>query len=223
MSRKSAPLFAAAVILPAAASLFALQSGCTGKAGQAGSGEIYKRDQVLPATLPYENGVVVLEGEPYPVVLTSETVDDQFTLHLQLFESEFEREIYEDTDAQFAFIGSSGEIYDPPIPLLRYPQRESDNWTWAGQMKIGTIPMEASATVVLRPDNPNLKEGSHNTMMATVTLSFEEAPDNTAKREIIFWIQPQKGVIQREIKLATGAYMTRKPQSEDPADEQPSP
>ncbi len=164
--------------------------------------------------LPYTKARLILAGTEVPVEVQEVRSGESFVLRLVSHGEILEEERYESGPGGFRFLGGSGETFDPPIPLVRLPMTVGESWDWTGVAALGPTEKRATAKVTSGRERLNLASGVHDAIKVAVSLSVETSPQQTAKRELTFWIEPNRGVVRREF----GAGSTREPRPRDSGD-----
>ncbi len=120
---------------------------------------------------------------------------------------EFETETYQNSDKVFAFVGID-DVFEPPIPLLKFPMKVGDKWEWQGNLTSATVPHKAEATVTTAREQLFLKKvGDVDSVRSDVRLLLDSGTPTPAERKLSFWFVRGKGVVKRELGTAT----TREP------------
>lgn len=161
-------------------------------------------DELAPDVLPGATADLVLAGTAYPVALNRINHGDTLELDLVSHGEVLEAERYQRGPSSFALLDAAEEHFKPGIPLLKFPLRVGESWTWRGNMTTGLIPRSATATIATASDSVFLTDTSHDTVRTTVDLSFEADPGKAPlKRQLIFWFEPKAGIVKRQFGTAS--------------------
>ena len=150
-----------------------------------------------PGAAPGSKANLVLKDIQIPVTVTHKTKDNEVILTLETAGVPFEIERYLNEPKQFSFVGlqladteASGEFYQPPVPLLKFPMNIGDSWEWSGKSVSGDQPHKGRAKITTSSQTSLVK--------VQVDLELESGGPNPAKRTLTFWFSPGKGVVKRE-------------------------
>lgn len=164
-------------------------------------------ENLRPEASPGTKGQLVLGGLQVPIGIVRSVVGNLMTLDLRAHDESFETETYEFDKSQFALTQASEESFTPPLPLLKFPMKVGDAWTWKGSIKSGAE-RPAEASISTRPDKVYLAGGQQeDALMAEVKLTMDSGTRTPAERRLAFWFVKNKGVVKREI----GSGSTRLP------------
>jgi len=163
---------------------------------------------VNPAKEPYKKAQLILDKTPITVDLKRTTEGNNVVLSLAALGTVVETEHYLDDPSQFSFLGLNEERYDPALPILKFPFKIGDAWTWKGDYVVASavkIPCEATLNVTEEPLNrPGLPTKAFR---VTVKMTMEEG----AKRDLSFWFGRDAGVVMRQV----GQSSSREPAEPD--------
>jgi hypothetical protein len=134
---------------------------------------------------------------------------------------EIEREVYR-VDSGGIFLESlgtgSGDQFDPPLTLIRFPAKKGDSVEWEGTYRYGNIrAVEAKATSTTQTEQVSLATGSAEAIRVTVELELSDGSPNPAKRKLEFWFVNGSGPVKRDF----GLNQTREPRVPAAADDKP--
>lgn len=161
-------------------------------------------EDFAPATTPGATADLILGGNKYPVNIRAKKDGDQVTFLLLDHGEVFESETYQSTDKAFSLVNAADEKYDPPLPLLKFPMRDVEKWSWSGNMVTGTIARKATATISTTREPLYLKSSPHETLKVTVDIGLEANPGKAPLwRQLVFWFEPGAGIIKREFGSAS--------------------
>lgn len=184
--------------------LTSLLIGCNAKSGGGSGPEIATSAALNPgAMLPKAANLKIGEID-MPVEVQQTVKGSEIKLDLVAHGQVFETEGYVLSDKSFDLVDAAGEHYEPKLPLLKFPMKVGDTWSWAGEMTAGQEPHKATATVTSTNDSvllPGL--GTTDTVLVVVDLSIESGGPTPANRKLRFWIANGKGVIKRQFGVAS--------------------
>jgi hypothetical protein len=127
--------------------------------------------------------------------------ENQFTLELIAHGKVLEKEVYEIRDESVLLIESLGEVYDRPIPLMRFPFRAGDAYTWEGKMKSEEGELECTAKVTSSEDQVMRKDRAERAIQVDVALAIRQN-DFTLDKKLSFWIVPEEGILKRRFGVS---------------------
>lgn len=180
-----------------------LLAGCAPKTGGSGP-EIATSSAINPAAMLPKAAKLKIGEIDMPVEVQQTVKGSEIQLDLVAHGQVFETEGYVLSDASFDLVDAAGEHYEPKLPLLKFPMKVGDTWTWSGEMTAGQEPHKATATVTSTKDSvllPGL--GTTDTVLVVVDLSIESGGPTPANRKLRFWIANGKGVIKRQFGVAS--------------------
>jgi len=153
-----------------------------------------------------------LAGSEYKADLKKTVFGDEIQVDILAFGEVIESERYKSTDLEFSVVNAGGEVYVPPIPLVKYGMHVGDSWTWIGDTRTGPAPHPAKATITTTTEDMAIGGSTiHDVIRIDVVLSIDSGkPGAPSLRKLKFWIAPDKGVVQREF----GDYSKRGPAGE---------
>jgi hypothetical protein len=181
--------------------------------GSSGSGALIADYAALkPDQLKAQHCLLELAGSKYKADVRQQQQGAELQIDLVAFGSVVDTERYHSGDQGFSLLEGGGERYDPPIPLVKYPMRVGDKWSWTGKIWTGPVAHETTAAINTTSEDLAVGGGSlHDVLRIDVLLSIESGRAETpAHRKLAFWIAPGKGVIKRMF----GDYSTREPSEE---------
>lgn len=187
----------------AIALFFAATLACTPRS--AGSGEqIAAIADLNPAAMIPTSAKLKIGEIDMPVEIEQNTSGQQMTIEISAHGQVFENETYFVGDKSFDLLDVAGEHYDPKLPLLRFPMRIGEEWSWTGTMTAGEKPHKASATVTSTNDSVLLPgSGSTDTVLVVVDLAIESGGPTPATRKLRFWFAKDKGLIKRQFGIGS--------------------
>ena len=158
-------------------------------------------DAMKPQAVPFSKGNLIYQGSVVPVDVKVD--DDGKTLNVKLMvDGEVSSiETYSYDSSGFRFVGTEAEKYDPAIPLVHYPLRSENPWTWKGNIRMGDHAYPAEAEIKAKREDLNITAGHFNTYLVEVQLSFDGGAPEKSKRRLRFWFDPGKGIVKREFGL----------------------
>lgn len=172
-------------------------------------------DELKPANLPYEEANLVLAGTQVPVVMDELREEGRLTFNLRTHGATVESETYVFDKTGFRFAEGTGERYDPPIPLVRYPVKAGEVWKWKGKIIQGGVTYGGQADISAETYTLNMASGQFESLQVLVELKIDAGSPEAAERNLKFWFVPQRGLMRREF----GASSIREPRPETSEDE----
>lgn len=159
--------------------------------------------------LPGQEANLILAGTEVPVELREVKKEGQMVVVLEAHGQIIEEERYVSDGDGFRFAGLSGETFDPPITLARFPMEVGKEWEWAGDACLGPICKPATGKVTSTEETLNLPGGVYRTVRIEVELVVDTGGKEKAARTLRFWVAPEHGIVRREF----GFGSTREPRS----------
>lgn len=159
--------------------------------------------ELRPDASPGAKARMVLGSLAFPVEVKLTPSPDKVAIELWAHEQPFEEEVYSNPSDGFGLIDAAGERYEPPVPLLKFPLRVGDSWDWKGKMVTGDTSRTASAKIITRDDLLRVGPETHKALAVDVDLEMHSGGPKPAKRKLIFWFVPEKGVMKREFGVST--------------------
>lgn len=141
---------------------------------------------------------LILVGTKIPVEVTEKREGSAYTVLVRAHEQTLEEESYVIGKSEFLFESLSGERFQPPIPIVKFPLTVGDGWDWTGDAYLGPLGRPANAKVTTSRDQLNLASGNMDTVLILVNLSIQTGKSVTANRKLQFWIKPKAGIVRRE-------------------------
>lgn len=167
-------------------------------------------DDLSPQIVPYKKASLILAGTKVPVDVVPTESQGKLALKLTARGEEVMTENYRYDGSAFSFVGSTGESYEPAIPLLVFPFDSTEKRSWKGTIQYGEVSLPCTATIVSKPETLNMDGGNYPTVNVTVTLSYNGGGSKPTQRLLKFWFAPKKGMVKRDF----GLNSTRQPAPE---------
>ncbi len=186
-----------------------LLCGCN-KAGTPGQGPLISSPEDLhPTALQLKRAKLTAGGTSIDSTLTTSSDGQRYFIDSFVDGTRMEREIYQNGDRSFDILGATGEVFEPPIPLIKYGMHVGDTWTWKGSTSIVEGKSQpAKATISSAADDLWLNNAlMHDVVKVEVTLQLDSGTDQPALRKMQFWFVKDKGIVKR----AFGAALIREP------------
>ena len=156
-------------------------------------------DDLVPEAGPGESAVLSVGGVAVPVKIIRTFKAELLTLDLIAFDQSFEREVYVVKPNEFGLRHAGFESLEPALPLLKFPMKVGDSWTWKGTMTSG-VSKVADASITSRADKVSRTDGGQDdAVLVEVNLKMDGGGAKPAERHLAFWFVKNKGVIKREI------------------------
>jgi hypothetical protein len=157
---------------------------------------ISSADDLNPTSMPYKNAKMSLEGSTFQVEMHSETDGHDFAIELSRDGEPFDREAYQAFPNQFSLVKAAGEECDPPIPLLNFPMKVGEHWTWQGTTSASGDDLTADAAVTTSQKTTFIGTLPVSSVMVDVMLTIHGS--KPIKRELKFYFAKGKGLFRRE-------------------------
>lgn len=193
-----------ATVLLAVIALAGCQPG-----GARGSGAKYETPSDLKPTAMIPAKANLRIGElDLPVEVEQTESGDKTTIALKAHGQVFEKEVYGLDQKSLTMIEVAGEMYEAPLPLLQFPLRVGDGWTWSGTMTAGQEPHKATAKIATAPEQILLPGGSTPSILVVVDLAIESGASTPATRKLRFWFVEGKGLVKRQFGIGSSREPT---------------
>jgi hypothetical protein len=167
-------------------------------------------DKMTPQAVPYKRASLILAGTKVGVDVVPTESEGKLALKLMARGEEVMTENYRYDGSAFSFVGSTGESYEPAIPLVTFPFSTSDKKNWKGTIQYGEVSLPCTATIASKPETLNMDGGNYQTVNVTVSLSYNGGGSKSTQRLLKFWFAPKKGMVKRDF----GLNSTRQPAPE---------
>ena len=93
------------------------------------------------------------------------------------------------------------ETINPPIPILKFPVKIGQSWTWKGSLKGGQKPMPASAILkVLSLDDVNTVAGKYKAYCVNLSLTITQGA-NTMTIQNKYWFAKGAGLVKQAMTM----------------------
>ncbi len=164
-----------------------------------------------PELTPDKNANLILGGTKIPVELKETLADGKITWTWMTQGTEIEKEVYSTTPQKFALISGPAESFNPAIPLIKFPFKVGDSYSYKGSQTFGMVKREATAKITSSNDKLNLETGVYETVLVTIELNVASGTPGGTNSTFKFWFSPTKGMVKREF----GFSSTRQPRKAD--------
>jgi hypothetical protein len=194
---RSLSLFAVLAVSTGWATLLFLS--CTKKTGVSGQELFSSPSDLAPFANPGPKASIILLSTELPVDVDYKYDGKDLTIRLKALNQDLEVEKYRSEASKFLLVQAAGESFDPPLPLLDFPIKANQKLEWKGELKMGSIGKDATASTIITQDALNEKGLSGPAIKSSVELSFAGGAPTLSKRMLTFWFVPGKGIQKRMI------------------------
>ena len=213
---KSATLIVGSAVVGLVAGCYLNQAKTTSRAAKPELGKMFESEESLdPSALPYTQARIILAGTEVPAEMSREVKGADVYFKIVSKNAVLEEEHYENDKNGFRFASLTGETFNPPIPLIRYPFKVGESWEWTGTAGLGPNIKKATAVLKSAGDTLNLATGVYDCVRVTADLVVSTGGPGKSTRPLKFWFEPGKGIVKREFAYSS----TREPRpktSEEP-------
>jgi hypothetical protein len=150
-------------------------------------------DSLSPHVLKLEEAVLVLGGTKIPVAIESRAKEGECEITLSAYEQVMETEKYVYDSKSFKMSEITGETYDPPLDLLRFPLAIGDTYRWKGNLLLGEMSRPAEAEIATSSDKLFLAEKDLEAVKVSVRLLLESGGPQPAEH---FLVRSRSGLDQ---------------------------
>lgn len=195
------------------AALAVLLFGCLRSPGglEAGPGRLLAdASAVRPDRLAAEEIEFRIGDTAIPARLVRKEEGDTVRFEILAADERVEEEVYRVSAREFALRAAAGETFEPPVPLLRFPFRIGDRWSWQGTIESGGRRREASAAIETAGEKLELSTGSFETLRVRVDFAMPSGGPEPARRTSLFWFDLKEG---GSVKRSFGFGSAREPRS----------
>lgn len=183
-----------------AVSIWILGCSNSSKSGIASGGTFSAFEQMQPQTLPYARAYLILGGTPEETIIETVSRTGEVDFNLLIEDTIVEQEFYGYDDKSFRFLGNTHERFEPGIPLLRFPMKAGEDWSWGGKYTFAEREMDAEATISTELDTIDTLAGQFETVLVIVNVEVDADAVEPVKFERKFWFVPKRGIIRREFE-----------------------
>lgn len=157
-------------------------------------------EDIKPTGAPPATALLRVEGVDVPVKVKTTTKGEDFTIDLTSHDELFDFERYFVKDDVFALAEAAGEVYEPAIPLLKFPFFVGQpTGTWTGTLSSERSPHPAHATITIDKGDLQFQGATVETVHVNVLIFLDQPSDqSSARRTLEFWFAPNKGLLKRE-------------------------
>ncbi len=128
----------------------------------------------------------------------SESEGGEYTVRLELHGESYDEEIYKDLPGSFSLHMAAGELYDLPIPLLKFPMNVGESWMWEGSATAAEESTPATAAVNTAEEQVFVCGVPVQAVRTRVKLSIVPKPGaQPIVREMTFYFAPKRGLFKR--------------------------
>lgn len=156
------------------------------------------QQDIEPDASPGDKALLVYAGPKVPVTVVYSKSGSDEKIELKAEDLVVETEEYSSTKQVFALKSAAGESFDPPVPLMKFPFRLGDKYSWKGTLDFSG---KRDASGEITTSEGKVSEGDHDTpaVLCTAKIAIDGGGDKPAVRELKFWIVVHRGVLAREI------------------------
>jgi len=92
----------------------------------------------------------------------------------------------------------TGETFEPPLPLIKFPMSVGDSFDWEGKIVFAGHELEGKAKSVTSRDTPDLATGPRETLKVAVELEISDGSPKPATRKLEYWFAEGVGPVRRD-------------------------
>jgi hypothetical protein len=202
----------ASLVGPMAAALLlsAVWTGCARQspesAGPPIGPKITEKGELNPALPPAELALLVTAGTEREVRVATRRDGESVSIEMFLHDELYDDEQYISRQGSFSLKSAAGEIYDPPMPLLKFPMNVGEKWEWSGVAIVGPERTEANAEIETSETRTYVCGVPVDAIRSLVRLTLPTA-NGPIQRQMTFFFSPDRGVFRREY----GQHSVREP------------
>lgn len=177
--------------------------------------EYSNAEALKPEATPYKLANLILGGTKIPVELKEELKDNKISWIWLTQNTEIEKEVYISTPQNFSLSAGPAESFNPAIPLLKFPFKVGDSYTYKGAQTYGKVKRDATAKITSTNDILNTEMGVFETVLVTIDLNVASGSPGGTNSSFKFWFSPGKGIIKREFGF-NSSRLPRKDETKNP-------
>jgi len=153
-----------------------------------------------PDAAPDKKAILSLAGAKVPVSIEQKKQGNRMSVELLAHGDVIDHEDYETTPDAFSLVYAAGEIYNPPIKLLRFPMNIGDSWSWKGTMASEATAVQAEARITTMTSKVIVAGTSKPGVRVTVDIDILPASPkaDAIRRTLAFEFTSGSGVVRRE-------------------------
>lgn len=169
-------------------------AGCHLGESRERSGSTVRPEELKLDSPASPSATLVIGDREIPVTVKSEVIGKLLSVRTFADNAEIEHEGYRIEPDAFLLIQAGGETFDPPLPVLKFPLRIGDAWTWSGTLRAGEASSPADAKVATIRES--LFTPQSEALRVNVELTLRRGAGS--KRNLSFWFLEGRGLVQRE-------------------------
>ena len=156
---------------------------------------VHKIDEFLPLDAASTASMFVVDGTKTNYKLRTKRVGS--VVHFQAISvgKVVDEEIYDVQDDTVLLKAAAGEIFEPPVTLIKFPLSVGNQYKWSGKLSCEIEHFSASAIVSTSTDFVQGKDKSDDAIKSEMNLKFGKG----ANRKLSFWFVKGKGIVRTEM------------------------
>ncbi|MEZ0327860.1 MAG: hypothetical protein ACAH95_18340 [Fimbriimonas sp.] len=128
----------------------------------------------------------------------AELDDNEYIVRIEAHGESYDEEIYKDLPGSFSLSEAAGEMYDLPIPLLKFPMDVGDSWKWEGSATAAGESSDATATVTTAEEQVFVCGVPVQAVRTVVSIKIVPAPGaQPITRDMTFYFARKRGLFKR--------------------------
>lgn len=135
-----------------------------------------------------------IASEVIPVVTESRVEGDRRILRFMSHGAELEREEYLLSEESLLLARTSSDLFEPPLPVLKFPLRLGEEWSWKGSIRSGDLLVPAEAKVLAIREPIDLPPS--DALKINIVLTIRDK--DSSRRELLFWFVEGEGLVKRQ-------------------------
>ncbi len=156
------------------------------------------RHDINPTSRIEKKAKVTSAGLSRSMDVETEHEDHEYTVRVQAHGEPYDEESYQNLPGSFGLNQAAGEMYDLPIPLLKFPMNVGDSWTWKGSATAAQESSPATAVVRTTEEQVFVCAVPVQAIRTRVVVSIVPRPGAQAiTREMTFYFAPKRGLFKR--------------------------
>lgn len=177
-----------------------LTISCRGGSQYAVATSYKSNDEIKPYTQPYSDAYLLFGSATLETKLVTKVTPGSVQYDFLKGDTLIDKEQYRYNEKEFQYVGNENEVFTPGIPLLKYPFNVGDSWEWAGTYRWANLEREAVAIIKTQKEKIGTVIGEFDTIKVSVELTISAEMKTPSIQSFIFWIAPNKGIVQREFQ-----------------------
>ncbi|MBI1334993.1 MAG: hypothetical protein GC165_19180 [Armatimonadetes bacterium] len=156
---------------------------------------VAKVEEFLPLDQHQKSATYISDGSKTDYRLKTVTDGNKVSFQAVSHDIVVDEETYLVDGGSVFLVHAVGEDFVEPVPLLKFPLRIGDQYTWKGKLACSDLQLTGMATITTSTGSVAYKGKSQEAIRTDVNLKIGD----TANRRLSFWFVKGMGVIKTEM------------------------